>query len=332
MFHRSCRTSASPLGLACSSGPDSSDVDGKNVTVLVSGVHSGTVKRAAWLNTAPTLNPWHVLMRTRAFSQPNLPAVVGSGFGSWVVMVLVVVFVSSAVEYVQVLGSGVFVGTAKHSLVLVFMSWRAGTHLFIHNCGCFESSPGVQSSNTKFLASSSNHKAKTSLWRDVWNHYSTYARHSLWWAPTGGSRSTRGAAAGSAEPPPWRHLQATSIHGYSCSRTSFHARVNVDLWSLIPWFYFVLICYIIRVGSTACYSCLPFTNVRGKSHWKSSRWFLPFSVFYRSIAVGCELSLNLKMRTYKDEVHHKCIGTSTLAEAETLLGPRTEGFSGPPCP
>ncbi len=41
--------------------------------------------------------------------------------------------------------------------------------------------------------------------------------------------------------------------------------------------------------------------VRGKSHWKSSRWFLPFFVFYRSIAVSCELSLHPKMRTYKTE-------------------------------
>ena len=80
--------------------------------------------------------------------------------------------------------------------------------------------------------------------------------------------------------------------------------------------------------------------VRAKSHRKSSRWFLPFSVFHRSIAVGCELSLHPKMRTYKNEVHHEHFGIknlalgslSTLAVVETLLNPRTEGFSGPPSP
>ncbi len=60
-------------------------------------------------------------------------------------------------------------------------------------------------------------------------------------------------------------------------------------------------------------------SVRGKSHWQSSRWFLPFFVFYRSIEVGCELSLHPKMRTYKDEECYKCAGTSTLAVAEMFL-------------
>ncbi len=55
-------------------------------------------------------------------------------------------------------------------------------------------------------------------------------------------------------------------------------------------------------------------------------------MFYRSIAVGCELSLRLKMRTYKNNLRHKRVGTSTLAVAETFLGPQTEGFGGPPCP
>ncbi len=58
--------------------------------------------------------------------------------------------------------------------------------------------------------------------------------------------------------------------------------------------------------------------VRGKSHRQSSRWFLPFSVFYRSITVGCKLSLHPETRTYKDRIRHKCIGTSTLAVAETF--------------
>ena len=49
-------------------------------------------------------------------------------------------------------------------------------------------------------------------------------------------------------------------------------------------------------------------TVRGKSHWKSSRWFLPFFVSYRSIAVGCELSLHPEMRTYKYDVRHYCMG------------------------
>ncbi len=39
-------------------------------------------------------------------------------------------------------------------------------------------------------------------------------------------------------------------------------------------------------------------------------------MFYRSIAVGCELSLRPETRTYKDELRHKRIGTSTLAVAE----------------
>ena len=43
-----------------------------------------------------------------------------------------------------------------------------------------------------------------------------------------------------------------------------------------------------------------------------------FFVFYRSIAVGCELSLRLEMRTYKDGIRHKRVGTSTLAVAETF--------------
>ncbi len=72
-------------------------------------------------------------------------------------------------------------------------------------------------------------------------------------------------------------------------------------------------------------------SVCGKSHRKSSRWFLPFSVFYRSIAVGCELSLRLEMRTYKNDVRLYCVGFSTLAVVEMLLDPQTEGFSGPPC-
>ncbi len=49
-------------------------------------------------------------------------------------------------------------------------------------------------------------------------------------------------------------------------------------------------------------------NVRSKSHWKSSRWFLPFFVSYRSIAVGRELSLRPEMRTYKYDVRHYCVG------------------------
>ena len=48
--------------------------------------------------------------------------------------------------------------------------------------------------------------------------------------------------------------------------------------------------------------------VRGKSHWKSSRWFLPFFVPYWSIAVGCELSLRPEMRTYKNDVRLYCMG------------------------
>ncbi len=55
-----------------------------------------------------------------------------------------------------------------------------------------------------------------------------------------------------------------------------------------------------------------FSGVRGKSHWKSSRWFLPFFVSYRSIAVGCELSLRPEMRTYKNNVRLYCMGFLAL--------------------
>ncbi len=55
-------------------------------------------------------------------------------------------------------------------------------------------------------------------------------------------------------------------------------------------------------------------------------------MFYRSIAVSCELSLHLKTRTYLRQSVAKSVGTSTPAVAEALLGPRTEGFSGPPYP
>ncbi len=59
--------------------------------------------------------------------------------------------------------------------------------------------------------------------------------------------------------------------------------------------------------------------VRGKSHQQSSRWFLPFFVFYRSIAVSCELSLRLETRTYKNDVRLYCVGFSILAVAEMFL-------------
>ncbi len=49
-------------------------------------------------------------------------------------------------------------------------------------------------------------------------------------------------------------------------------------------------------------------------------------MFYRSIAVGCELSLRPKKRTYKNKVRLKHLGTlgifSTLAVVETLLDPQ----------
>ncbi len=54
-----------------------------------------------------------------------------------------------------------------------------------------------------------------------------------------------------------------------------------------------------------------------------SCWFLPFSVFYQSIAVGCELSLHLETRTYLSQRAAKSIGFSTPAVAKTLLGPHT---------
>ncbi len=59
--------------------------------------------------------------------------------------------------------------------------------------------------------------------------------------------------------------------------------------------------------------------VRGKSHWKSSRWFLPFFVSYRSIAVGCELSLCPEMRTYKNDVRHYCVGFVALWSSWDVL-------------
>ncbi len=48
------------------------------------------------------------------------------------------------------------------------------------------------------------------------------------------------------------------------------------------------------------------------------------------MAVGCELSLHLEMRTYIRRSVAKSIGTSTQAVAETHLSPQTEGSSGLP--
>ncbi len=63
--------------------------------------------------------------------------------------------------------------------------------------------------------------------------------------------------------------------------------------------------------------------VRGKSHWKSSRWFLPFFVSYRSIAVGCELSLHPEMRTYKNDVRRYCVGFVALWLCWDVLDPQS---------
>ena len=51
---------------------------------------------------------------------------------------------------------------------------------------------------------------------------------------------------------------------------------------------------------------------------------------YRSITVGCELSLRLEMRTYIRRSVAKSVGISTPAVAETHFGPRAEGSSSPP--
>ncbi len=59
--------------------------------------------------------------------------------------------------------------------------------------------------------------------------------------------------------------------------------------------------------------------VRGKRTRKSSRWFLPFFVSYRSIAVSCELSLRPEMRMYKNDVHRYCVGFVALRLSRDVL-------------
>ncbi len=84
-------------------------------------------------------------------------------------------------------------------------------------------------------------------------------------------------------------------------KTDSFSKINSKAWTCI------------QTKHTTC------DKVRGKSHWKSSRWFLPFFVSYRSIAVGCELSLCPEKRTYKNDVRRYCVGFLALWPCRDVL-------------